>query len=99
MKKVKEYWVPVWFNQVWFEGIESTHLRTSDGRYEMRTSPVCRIEFKGHQAINGYTVEVETQNSVYILKDIPQNVYFSLMRTCPEEFRGMDWCDIELATV
>jgi hypothetical protein len=98
MKKVKEYYVPIWFTSVWFDGVEEVRLRTSDGHYEMVTSPICRIEFKGHQAVNGYTVEVETQNTVYILKDFTEKDYFAIMHNCPEEFRGKDWCGTELVT-
>jgi hypothetical protein len=99
MKKIKEFYVPIWFTSVWFEGVEEVRLRTSDGHQEMKTSPVCGIEFKGRQATNGYTIEVETRNTVYILKDFPEKDYFRLMKNCPEEFRGKEWCDIELATV
>jgi hypothetical protein len=99
MKKIKEYYVSIWFGSVGFEGIYEIRLVADDGHSRMVTSPVCRVEFKGQLALDGYTVEIETKNTIYIMKDFPKIDYFNLMHNCPEEFRGKDWCNIEAVTV
>ena len=98
MKKTKEYNVSISFGSVRFEGVDEVQLVADNGHKRMVTSPVSRVEFKGKLALDGYTVEIETKNTIYIMKNFPKIDYFNLIHNCPEELRGKDWCNIEAIT-
>lgn len=92
MKRIKKYNVGIWFKSVTIEETDAGAFLTVQSDNKITTSSaITRIEYCGLTAIEGYTIDIETQNSIYKLTDFTKENYFGLMQACPIELRGMDW--------